>query len=148
MLTTTGSTNLWSASTTGDSSLVSNFVAASTCNYSNNSRGSSTIDMVVVHTSEGSYTGTYNWFQDCDAAASAHYVIRASDGEITQMVDETMRAWHAGVSSWHGEIDVNSLSIGIEIQNPGHGLGYEPFPMKQMEAVAALSIDIFYMGYN
>src|SRR5690606_19648535 len=47
-----------------------------------------------------------------------------------------------GVSSWAGETDINSCSIGIEIQNPGHVLGYSNFPEAQMEAVAALSRDI------
>jgi N-acetylmuramoyl-L-alanine amidase len=53
-----------------------------------------------------------------------------------------MRAWHAGVSYWHGETDINSASIGIEIQNPGHAQGYPEFPEAQMQAVAALSRDI------
>jgi N-acetylmuramoyl-L-alanine amidase len=44
------------------------------------------------------------------------------------MVDEDMRAWHAGASSWDGREDVNSRSIGIEIVNPGHGPDYRDFP--------------------
>jgi len=101
-----------------------------------------TVSILLMH-----YTGMENSAKACDwlcraeSQVSCHYLVD-EQGEITQMVDETMRAWHAGVSSWHGEIDINSLSIGIEIQNPGHGLGYQPFPMKQMEAVAALSNDI------
>jgi N-acetylmuramoyl-L-alanine amidase len=76
-----------------------------------------------------------------DCKVSCHYVID-EDGRIIQMVSETDRAWHAGVSFWSGETDINSASIGIEIQNPGHMLGYPDFPAVQMRAVAALSRDI------
>ncbi|WP_295558763.1 N-acetylmuramoyl-L-alanine amidase [uncultured Hyphomicrobium sp.] len=76
-----------------------------------------------------------------DCKVSCHYVID-EDGRIIQMVAEDTRAWHAGVSYWGGETDINSASIGIEIQNPGHMLGYPDFPPVQMRAVAALSRDI------
>lgn len=72
---------------------------------------------------------------------SCHYVI-ALDGRITQMVAESARGWHAGVSHWRGESDINSASIGIEIQNPGHNAGYPAFPVVQMMAVRDLSLDI------
>ncbi len=72
---------------------------------------------------------------------SCHYVI-AEDGRITQMVAEEMRAWHAGLSYWAGETDINSASIGIEIQNTGHAGGSPPFPPVQMEAVRDLALDI------
>lgn len=79
----------------------------------------------------------------CDPACqvSCHYVIDEA-GRITQMVPERLRAWHAGVSSWHGRTDLNSMSIGIEIQNPGHSGGYPDFPAVQMAAVTALARDI------
>lgn len=76
-----------------------------------------------------------------DCKVSCHYVIDEM-GRIIQMVAEEARAWHAGVSSWAGETDINSASIGIEIQNPGHTLGYPDFPAAQMQAVAALARDI------
>lgn len=72
---------------------------------------------------------------------SCHYVIDEA-GRITQMVSEAKRAWQAGVSYWAGEIDINSASIGIEIQNPGHAGGYPDFPRPQMNAVRDLSLDI------
>lgn len=72
---------------------------------------------------------------------SCHYVIDG-DGRITQMVSEAMRAWHAGVSSWEGESDINSASIGIEIHNPGHSGGYPEFGAAQMVSVRDLSLDI------
>jgi N-acetylmuramoyl-L-alanine amidase len=58
------------------------------------------------------------------------------------MVPELLRAWHAGVSCWHGERDLNSASIGIEIQNPGHQDGYHEFFDAQMNAVERLAADI------
>lgn len=72
---------------------------------------------------------------------SCHYVVDEA-GSITQMVAEAKRAWQAGVSSWFGETDVNSASIGIEIQNPGHAGGYPDFPRPQMAAVRDLCLDI------
>lgn len=72
---------------------------------------------------------------------SCHYVVD-EDGAITQMVAECMRAWHAGVSHWAGDTDINSASVGIEIQNLGHDRGYPTFPPRQMRAVADLTRDI------
>jgi N-acetylmuramoyl-L-alanine amidase len=81
------------------------------------------------------------WLCNPQSKVSCHYLVDER-GEIVQMVGEDMRAWHAGASYWAGETDINSRSIGIEIQNLGHLLGYSEFPKIQMEAVAALSRDI------
>ena len=75
--------------------------------------------------------------RDAAAAVSAHYLVE-EDGAIARLVPERRRAWHAGRASWRGREDVNSASIGIEIVNPGHDLGYRPFPARQMAAVTAL----------
>jgi N-acetylmuramoyl-L-alanine amidase len=72
-----------------------------------------------------------------DSKVSAHYVV-FEDGRLVQCVPEDKRAWHAGVSYWAGEVDVNSRSIGIEIVNPGHEFGYPDFPRRQIAAVIAL----------
>ncbi len=74
---------------------------------------------------------------DPDHQVSAHYLVDV-DGTVTRIVDESMRAWHAGKSRWENEEDINSCSIGIEIQNPGHANGYVPFPEEQMKAVTEL----------
>ena len=80
----------------------------------------------------------------CDARAkvSAHYMFE-EDGRILRLVHEHNRAWHAGVSCWEGETDINSFSIGIELVNPGHAYpgykgGYRPFPEAQMDSLVAL----------
>jgi len=78
---------------------------------------------------------------DPEAKVSSHYVVD-EDGRVLQLVDETRRAHHAGVSSWKGERDLNSASIGIEIVNPGHEFGYRDFPPAQIDAVVALCRDI------
>lgn len=75
----------------------------------------------------------------CDPAAqvSAHYVV-GEDGTVWRLVPESERAWHAGVSWWAGEADLNSRSVGIEISNPGHSHGYRRFPDAQMAALESL----------
>lgn len=82
------------------------FVPASTSNYG--SRLGEPIRYVVIHTAEGSYTGTISWFQNRASRVSAHFVIRSSDGEVTQMLSEEASGWHAGNSLY------NRQSIGIE----------------------------------
>lgn len=94
--------------TSCDTSLCYQFYSASTENYSDYSRGSGDIDMIVIHTTEGSYSGSISWLANPAAGASAHYVLRSSDGQITQMVKEADVAWHAG--NW----DYNLRSVGIE----------------------------------
>jgi len=79
--------------------------------------------------------------RDPSAEVSSHYVVLES-GRIVQLVPEAARAWHAGVSGWAGATDLNSLSIGIEIVNPGHDGGCPDFPVAQVDAVTALCADI------
>lgn len=99
-------------------------------------------DMIILHyTGMSSAEDAIGWLANPKSKVSCHYVVD-DDGRITQMVEETKRAWHAGASHWAGETDINSLSIGIEIQNPGHEHGYPEFPPAQMEAIAALCRDI------
>jgi N-acetylmuramoyl-L-alanine amidase len=99
-------------------------------------------DLIVLH-----YTGmataakAIDWLSRPESKVSAHYVVDV-DGTTTQLVAEGHRAWHAGVSVWAGETDINSLSIGIEIQNPGHEDGYPDFTTRQMRRVADLCLDI------
>lgn len=82
-----------------------------------------------------------DWLTRAESQVSCHYAIDEA-GAITQMVAENMRAWHAGESQWAGESDINSVSIGIEVHNPGHDWGYVDFPDVQMRAVEALCLDV------
>ena len=72
---------------------------------------------------------------------SSHYMVE-EDGRIFRLVPEERRAWHAGVSYWKGERNINGVSIGVEIVNPGHEFGYRPFPDAQIAAVISLVADI------
>jgi N-acetyl-anhydromuramyl-L-alanine amidase AmpD len=77
---------------------------AATCNYS--SRSGTAISAVTIHDVEGTYAGCISWFQNCNAQVSAHYVLRSSDGQVTQMVREVNKAWHVGSE--------NPYTIGLE----------------------------------
>ncbi|HZT25905.1 MAG TPA: N-acetylmuramoyl-L-alanine amidase [Pseudolabrys sp.] len=95
-------------------------------------------DMILLHYT-GMQSGEAALRRLCTAESkvSAHYVV-FEDGRIVQCVPEAWRAWHAGVSCWAGETDINSSSIGIEIVNPGHEFGYRDFPLRQIAAVISL----------
>ena len=95
-------------------------------------------DMILLHYT-GMQTGEAALQQLTKAASkvSSHYVV-FENGRIVQCVPEDKRAWHAGESSWAGETDINSRSIGIEIVNPGHEFGYPNFPLRQIAAVISL----------
>ncbi len=98
--------------------------------------------MLVVH-----YTGMENGetalarLRDPEAKVSSHYMIER-DGRVFRLVAEARRAWHAGVSFWKGDRDVNARSIGIELVNPGEEHGYLIFPDAQVQALVALMDDV------
>ena len=98
--------------------------------------------MIVLHYT-GMATGeaALERLRDPAAKVSAHYLVE-EDGRVFALVPEERRAWHAGVSSWRGETDINGRSIGIEIVNPGHEFGYRDFPDVQIAAVIDLLTDI------
>ncbi|MBA4794949.1 N-acetylmuramoyl-L-alanine amidase [Phenylobacterium sp.] len=99
-------------------------------------------DLIVLHyTGMATGQGALDRLRDPEAKVSSHYLVE-EDGRIFSLVAEERRAWHAGVSFWKGETDVNGRSIGIEIVNPGHDLGYRPFPEAQIAAVIDLIADI------
>lgn len=79
------------------------WIPAPECNYEARTKE---VSAVVIHYTEGSYAGCISWFQNCDASVSAHYVIRSYDGQVTQMVRERDKAWHAR--------SANGYTIGVE----------------------------------
>jgi N-acetylmuramoyl-L-alanine amidase len=99
-------------------------------------------DMILLHYT-GMPTGEAALARLCDpeAKVSAHYLVE-EDGRIFALVPEERRAWHAGVACWRGERDINGVSIGIEIVNPGHEFGYRDFPEAQIAALIALLDDV------
>jgi N-acetylmuramoyl-L-alanine amidase len=98
--------------------------------------------MLVLHyTGMPDAAGALARLTDPRAKVSSHYLVD-SDAKVFTLVDEERCAWHAGVSIWKGETDLNSHSIGIEIDHPGHVGGNPHFGKAQIEAVIALSRDI------
>lgn len=95
-------------------------------------------DLIVLHyTDMSSVQEALVRLCDPEAKVSAHFLIN-KEGVLYQLVDPDHRAWHAGLSSWQGVDDVNSRSIGIELDNLGHTFGPEPFPELQIKTLVAL----------
>ena len=98
-------------------------------------------DMILLHyTGMPTPEGALEWLCRVESQVSCHYFVH-ENGDIVQLVPEQRRAWHAGKSVWHGDSDINSLSIGIEIANAGHPGGLPDYPKAQIEAVIELCRD-------
>jgi N-acetylmuramoyl-L-alanine amidase len=120
---------------TPDTSIASDVIPSA--NYGDRAKDRQP-DMIVLHyTGMPDVEGAIRQLCAAGTDVSAHYIV-LEDGRIVQLVPEAKRAWHAGVSSWAGEEDINSCSIGIEIVNRGHDWGYPEFPLRQTAAVIAL----------
>jgi N-acetylmuramoyl-L-alanine amidase len=91
------------------------------------------IDFIILHYTEIPFDDALKRLCDPGAKVSCHYLIK-EDGEIFQLVDDRMRSWHAGPSSWRGIEALNNSSIGIEIDN----LGENSFHRIQMESCISL----------
>jgi N-acetyl-anhydromuramyl-L-alanine amidase AmpD len=99
-------------------------------NYNRRPQGE--ISAIVIHaTANSTLQGVIAWFNNPQAQASAHYTID-KDGTLVQHVQDSNRAWHAGVSSWQGRENLNDWSIGIELVNLNNG--QDPFPESQHQA--------------
>lgn len=107
-----------------------------TCNFS--TRSGTAITHYAIHTTQGSYAGTISWFKNCTAQVSAHYVIRSSDGQVTQMVTEANKAWHIGSE--------NPYTIGTE--HEGYVDDASWYTTAMYTASAALARDIIGSGYG
>jgi N-acetylmuramoyl-L-alanine amidase len=95
--------------------------------------------IVLHHTSIGDAEASLRVLKtrNSQGEVSAHYLIEM-DGRIDQLVDDGERAWHAGASRWGDMTDLNSSSIGIEIDNDGHS----PFTQPQIDALVRLLADL------
>lgn len=89
--------------------------------------------IIIHHTAQDSLAQTLKTFTITKPQVSAHYVI-ADDGRVVQMVNDYLRAWHGGSAIWGKNTDINSASIGIELDNNG----FEPFSDKQIISLLAL----------
>lgn len=91
-------------------------------------------DFVIIHhTAQDSIEQTIKTFTLEHTQASAHYIV-GRKGEVIQMLSDDLRAWHAGVSKWGNNLDMNSCSIGIELDNNG----FEPFSTAQINSLLIL----------
>ncbi|WP_236545240.1 N-acetylmuramoyl-L-alanine amidase [Tropicimonas marinistellae] len=96
--------------------------------------------MIVLHyTAMESALAALARLCDPEAEVSCHYLI-GRDGCLWQLVREGKRAWHAGAGSWEGRSDINSRSIGIELDNDGNS----PFAEPLMATLEALLVDILH----
>jgi len=103
------------------------------------------VSLIVLHYTAAPLKESLNALRHSHGSSrvSSHYLV-SQNGTIYRLVDETNRAWHAGVSRWHDITDVNSASIGIEMVNLGHDRFGRPRPYtaEQVEAVIRLCLDI------
>jgi N-acetylmuramoyl-L-alanine amidase len=91
---------------------------------------------VVIHaTATNEIDSPKNWLCDPDSKVSAHYLI-GKTGVAFHLVHESDTAWHAGVSSWGGQENVNDFGVGIELVNDN--TGSDPYPEDQLKACAEL----------
>ena len=105
-------------------------------------RAHAPIDILLLHyTGMESAGAALERLIDAQAKVSCHYLID-EDGTLYRLVAEAHRAWHAGVSFWDGERDINSRSIGIELVNPGHEFGYRAFPEAQITTLKTLCLEL------
>src|ERR1700761_8151410 len=89
---------------------------------------------VIIHfTAQDSLGQTLKTFTVVKTQVSAHYVV-GKDGKVVHMLNDYLRAWHAGASKWGSISDMNSCSIGIEIDNNGN----EPFTDAQVKSLLSL----------
>lgn len=89
--------------------------------------------VIIHHTAQDSIQQTIKTFTLTRTQVSSHYVI-GDDGRVVQMLNDYLRAWHAGKGSWGKDTDINSSSIGIELDNNGT----EPFSEAQITSLMAL----------
>ena len=98
--------------------------------------------VIIHHTAQGSINQTIRTFQLDHTKVSAHYVI-GRNGQVVQMLNDYLRSWHAGRSKWGAITDMNSVSLGIELDNSGK----EPFSEAQMRSLLTL-LDTLKTKYN
>jgi N-acetylmuramoyl-L-alanine amidase len=89
--------------------------------------------VIIHHTAQDSLAQTIRTFSFTRTQVSAHYVV-GRDGRVVHMLNDYLRSWHAGVSKWGSITDMNSCSIGIEIDNNG----LQPFTDVQMKSLLLL----------
>lgn len=93
--------------------------------------------VIIHHTAQNSCEQTLKAFTNKKSQVSAHYVI-CKDGMVHHMLNDYLRAWHGGIAKWGNNTDINSSSIGIELDNTG----FEPFTDPQINSLIQLLKDL------
>ena len=107
-------------------------------NFSPKKRNIRNIKYLIIH-----YTGMNKTLDaikrliNYKSEVSCHYFIK-KNGDIIRMVPDSYISWHAGKSKWKKHNFLNKLSLGIELDNPGHNHGYQPFKLKQIKSLKSL----------
>ncbi|MEQ1570410.1 MAG: N-acetylmuramoyl-L-alanine amidase, partial [Myxococcota bacterium] len=101
-----------------------------------NSRSGASVDFVIIHTCEGSYSSCWSWLSNSASGVSAHYVVKENGAEVRALVDENNRAWHisanydcdnnSGVDCWRDGTSMNTVSVGIEHAGYGSQSSWDP----------------------
>ena len=108
-------------------------------NFSTSARNKKNIKYIVFHyTGMRSETKALKRLSDDNSKVSCHYFLKRN-GQIILMVPELYEAWHAGKSKWKKDISLNRNSIGIEITNKGHEVGYQNYTKKQINSLIKLT---------
>ena len=108
-------------------------------NFSTSRRNKNMIKYIIYHyTGMSSENKAIRRLTDVTSKVSCHYFIKRN-GQIILMVPDLFEAWHAGKSNWKKDISINKKSIGIEIANKGHDLGYQNFSKNQISSLIKLS---------
>ena len=118
---------------------MKNFKAIYSINFDKIPRSSKKITYLIFHyTGMASQKKAISRLIHKNSKVSCHYFIKRN-GEIINMVPDNYIAWHAGISCWKNQKNLNDKSIGIEIQNSGHSGKYERFTIKQVNSLLFLT---------
>jgi N-acetylmuramoyl-L-alanine amidase len=97
------------------------------------------IKYVIVHSTGGTATSSIDWFKNPKAQASAHYLIDKK-GNLYIFAEDNFITWHAGKSKWGADEGLNSISIGIELENLNNGI--DSYSKNQIQIALKLCIDL------
>ena len=100
-------------------------------NFDKRPKGQKIKSIIIHYTGMKDFQSALKRLCDKKSKVSCHYLI-GRNGQIINLVNESYRAWHAGISYWRGVKNINNCSIGIELENPGHEFGYKSFTKRQM----------------
>lgn len=122
--------------------MILDIISRPSPNFNDRPAGGDVKYLILHYTGMGTGQEALERLCDAEAQVSAHYLVE-EDGRIFSLVSEDKRAWHAGASAWEQDRDINGLSIGIELVNPGHDQpgykgDYRSFPKPQMTSLTNL----------